>query len=389
MYKCLRKDGTLDTSILQYFKYAGLEQPKHGKHNPVKDNAFIDMTGTTGRFIEAVVWFYEATGDSLAFELAERFARFHLIHSTKPDGSIFISDNHCGHSHSYLGTLRGLVLFGKLTNQREYLDAVAAAFNKAVPYVVKESGWAPHDLVGPNGKGRFFDKLDNLLPEHATPGDAAQIAVWLAYYDGRVELFDDAERLVRCRLLPGQYTEADISVAPDKDVPKRNIGAWCVHAWPHAGKGCTNDVASAVLHTMVDFYHHVVSHSGTSLMVHLLFDYEDETVNITTARTDEAKITVKPKVMKDILIRVPGWAPRESVRLLYNGKPLEQQFTGAYLFIPRDILGENGEIVMYHALPERRTHEKLSKSKYDFLWKGDEIIGIEPNEGTLPFYPSL
>jgi len=41
-------------------------------------------------------------------------------------------------------------------------------------------------------------------------------------------------------------------------------------------------------------------------------------------------------------------------------------------------------------LPEKITREELPTGKqYRFKWRGDEIIGIDPQDTPVPFYPSL
>ena len=149
---------------------------------------------SSGRLIEALVWFYETTEDPLAFELAGKLAAIHLEHSTNCDGSLntALEPNH---THSYLGTLRGLFLFGEMTNQREYIDRVASTYRGMFPKMVKESGWRSHDF------------LKEKSAEVTSPGDFAQLAMWLALDAGHVELLDDVERIVRARIIPSQITE--------------------------------------------------------------------------------------------------------------------------------------------------------------------------------------
>ena len=48
------------------------------------------------------------------------------------------------------------------------------------------------------------------------------------------------------------------------------------------------------------------------------------------------------------------------------------------------------EIVLRHDLPASRTTEKTDMGEaYEFAWKGDEIVGINPHKGPLSFYPPL
>jgi hypothetical protein len=114
--KILQPDGTLDLTKLHCW----------GKM-PAPDNDPVGPTGlsrgfasSTGRCLEAVVWFYEATGDALAIKVADRIARHHLAHTVNPEGKLsqeIVDGLRYEHTHSYLGTIRGLILFGLLTRQ--------------------------------------------------------------------------------------------------------------------------------------------------------------------------------------------------------------------------------------------------------------------------------
>ena len=90
------------------------------------------------------------------------------------------------------------------------------------------------------------------------------------------------------------------------------------------------------------------------------------------------------------MVRVPGWAPAQSVRLTVDGTPADLCMIGSYACISREALRAGSEIVLLHDLPERRTRETMpAGDTYEFAWRGDEIIGVSPNEHPLPFYPTL
>src|SRR6185312_1134390 len=72
---------------------------------------WFNATATTGRAIEAIVWFHEATEDALAWKLAQRLAETHLRQTIDLSGEVraeLRDPGHVGHTHSYCGTLRGL-----------------------------------------------------------------------------------------------------------------------------------------------------------------------------------------------------------------------------------------------------------------------------------------
>ena len=97
-----------------------------------------------GRLIEALIEYYNVSKDTLALKLAEKFARYHLAETTRPDGRYHArwdatEDPYImrGHTHSYLNTLRGLLRFGELTGQHKYIDAVVHTYRETVPKIVK------------------------------------------------------------------------------------------------------------------------------------------------------------------------------------------------------------------------------------------------------------
>jgi len=147
-----------------------------------------------GRMIEGLLAFHESTGDPAALALAGRLAGWHLDASTRPDGSGVEHRYWVNlHTHSLFGTYRGLLRYGVLTRQAEFVERIARTYRATVRQHVKLSGFISHDW----GKDTYG--------ETTSPGDAAQLALWLAQL-GHTEFLDDAERIVRARILPSQIT---------------------------------------------------------------------------------------------------------------------------------------------------------------------------------------
>lgn len=388
MDRCLQADGSFDfTKLESWGRVPHTQDPSHTE--PKRGNWF-DSTATSGRSLEALVWLYECTDDSLTLDVARRIAEHHLVNSTNRDGTVreeIVSPDNVGHNHSYHGTLRGLLLFGLLTGQRQYVDVVEATYRNAVRNrIVKESGWTPHDL----GKPRFANEHGDLLADPASTGDAAQLALWLALRAGCHDLLDDVERYVRARLVPAQLTEDDVRRNPEREFAPREIGAWPIHGPSHAGKGCTPDVLAAVAHSLCDIYAHICTPTDAGLRINLHFDWEDERVKIVSVRGERAELTVLAKQPGDLLIRIPGWAPEAGLGLAIDGEPHPIGRMGGFAWIPGDMLGRDSEVAMSYDLPSRRTEERMpSGRRYRFEWRGDEIVGASPQDTPLPFYPSL
>lgn len=388
MYRCLRADGSFDFAKLG--SWGQVPHTQDPSHTEAKREGWFDGTATSGRSLEALVWLYESTGEPLILDLASRIAEHHLEYSTIPDGTVrdeIISPDNVGHNHSYHGTLRGLLLFGLLTEQKEYVDVVEATYRNAIRnQIVKESGWAPHDL----GRSRFSNNYGDPLTDPASTSDAAQLALWLALHAGCHDLLDDVERYVRARLFPSQLTEEDVRHHPEREFAPRDIGAWCIHGASHGGKGSSPDVLAAVTHSLCDIYRHICTQTQAGLRVNLHFDYEDAHLKIVSTRSRRAKLSVLVKQPSSIMIRIPRWTPESALHIAVDGETLPVKRLGTFARVSGNFLSKDSKIVMSYDLPARCTEERMPSGRcYRFKWRGDEIVGIDPQDIPLPFYPAL
>jgi hypothetical protein len=388
MTRMLQPDGRLD---FEQLKSSGdLPPTKDPSHCQVKRGDWFDGTATGGRAIESLVWLYETTGEAEVLDLVTRLAAHHLAYTTNRDGSArqeIIETENSGHNHSYHGTLRGLLLFGLLTGQQQYVDTIEATYRHGIRNgIVKESGWTPHDL----GLCRFPNEHGDPVADPASTGDAAQLALWLATRAGCDDLFDDVERLVRARLLPVQLTDEDIRLNPDESFAPRTRGAWRIHNLPHAGKGCVPDVHAAIVHSLCDIHANILTRTAAGVRINLHFDTEDENVAVTSTRDKQASVTVAVKQPENLQIRIPGWAPAASLRLTVDGKDHPLQRSGSFAMVAADAIQGGSNIALTFDLPERQTQEQMpSGRRYRFAWRGDEIIAIDPQDTPQPFYPPM
>ncbi|MFZ2653776.1 MAG: hypothetical protein WAX69_02565 [Victivallales bacterium] len=386
MDRCLRTDGSFDYTQLGCWGQAPYSDDP--SHTQTKRNGWFDSTGSSGRSLEALVWFFEATGEPLVLDVARRIAEHHLRFSTNKDGSVraeIVNPENVGHNHSYHGTLRGLLRFGLLTGQKEYVDVVEATYRHADHRrIVMESGWAPHDL----GKPRFSNNHGDPGNEPSTTGDAAQLALWLALEAGCLDLLDDVERYVRARILPAQLTENDVRCNQERKFSRRECGSWGAYGPSHAGKGCIPDILAAVIHSLCDIYGHICTQTPVGIRVNLHFDYEDARLKITSLRNDCGLLSVLVKQPDNIMVRIPQWTPEASLKLSLDGQALPVQRLGSFAWISCGILSAQSKIELSYELPKKQTEELMpSGRRYRFWWRGDEIIGVSPQDEPLPFYP--
>ena len=374
MAELLEPDGQMDYERLAQLIGQPLTTDKLMMlHYP--QGQWFNAVGSTGRALEGLVVFHAATGDAEALKLAGRLAEIHLRNSIDPSGQIrpeLLAADCISHTHSYCGTLRGLLLYGLATGDRRFIDAIANTYRKGLwGHAISYSGWTPHD----QGKTRFANKEGEPIGEHASCGDIAQLALWLALRDGQTDLLDDVERLVRARLLPSQISDP---------ARPRNDGAWGVYGHPF-GKASILDVFAAVVHSLADIHENIVTTApdGT-LSVNLHFDIETPAISIRSQRAKEATLEIKLKEARALRIRVPGWATKSSVHLTVDGKDLPLTWDGSYLLVAK---GTGQIIQLRHDLPEKQTTEEMpvSHRQFHLSWRGDEVITCDP---PVPIYPA-
>ena len=337
-----------------------------------------------GRMLEALVWFYEATHDPVVLDLTTRLAEYHFNNSTHADGT-FNPISKADHTHSYLGTLRGLLLFGELTHNQAYIDRVNATLrNYVLKSLLKPSGFMAHDLD------------TGTRAETTSPGDVAQLCLWLADRHGQADLWDVAERIVRARIIPSQITSTrpltPTTSGDDRSVnlDERLIGAFGgMMEEPNGHKHSTFDITAADLHTLVDIYEHVATNAAGVLRVNFHFTYADKNVRLTSEYSNLlGRFIVEPKQKAKLLVRVPRWTPRDQLHLSVNGA------TRAVRMADDDYL-EGGQVnpgdkvLLQYALPLFTTTEKDEGISYTLLWRGDDVPGIKPNGTMYPLYPDF
>ncbi len=375
--RAYRADGHLDVPRLEISGHVPAWSLNFVKEEENVEGWF-DATQTTGRCLEAVVWFYEATGDELALRLADRMARHHLRLIADDNGEArteFFDSTHFGHNHSYMGTLRGLFLFGRLTGQRHYIDAVTNIYRHSIwQRNISQDGWTSHDIgmINSWSLNRFGEKQY----ESASPGDIAQLALWLGLHNHQTDLLDDVERILRSNLLPVQITGADVGAPArkgDMTIGENWIGGWGCQYERHI-KDLIYDVLAAVVHSLSDIYAHttVKDDNGITLLWH--FDYEDAHLRVTHSRADEAILSIEPKSDEPIRIRIPVWTPEDSLRLTVGGVFVQPAHIGSFIYLDDKVLKNRASVTLRYALPTHTTDDKYEQTVWRQTWSGDTVV---------------
>lgn len=370
--------------------FAAVAQPAHSS----------PLIYSHGRALEGLGHFYASTGDEAALRLSAHLAEFHLAHSLRADGGV-PKEGIGNHTHSYLNMLKGLLLFGRATNQRRFLDAVLQTYYRTVRGLFTRSGFTTHDI----------DPSQFAAGDAASAGDAAQLALWLWPHAQDPELLDDAERFVRARLLPSQVVQPPPLAPRDpagggdayRSLGERMVGAigGCVgHTW---GVSSVTDITASSLHSLLDIYEHIAERTETGIWVLFHFDVRNEFMTMTSERAERARVRLAIHGGEHVHIRIPGWSDKREVRLAVNGEAATPVWLGSFVRVagsprgmeielsyalPRSSQTETSVTQWYHA-PDYSRKPAEERKTYRFEWKGDDVVGASPVEPLFPLYPPL
>ena len=353
-----------------------------------------------GRSMEGLIGFYQATGQLPALELAGRYARYHRRNTVRDDGSL--AEDNGNHTHSYLNTLRGLLLYGKVIGEADYINVVKATYAHAVQEMITPSGFITHDIC--------VDKAQLCVGDAASAGDVATIALWLWQQTKDNALLDDVERIVRARLLPAQVVQAaDVKPLETgdgdeyRDLAQRMAGALGGATSHTFGKSAITDITAATLNSLIEVYNNVITVNNNEVRVNMHFSRRNQFASVSAQRGEKAKVAVTVFGPQNLCVRVPRWAPADSVTLLVNGaaRPIKKQ--GDYICIGGEANGIDVELG--YDLPERmetelgrcqyfdsseRLRPPMEKPRtYTLKWRGDEVIAAAPTVPYFPFYPEM
>lgn len=335
------------------------------------------------RMIGPLVKYVKATGSAAALELALRL-KDDALKYFPPDGAYdhahFITD----HAHSITGSMSSLAQFADLLNDIPLLQRIKAFYDNGLWDMRDEIGWSPGAV--------YHRETDN--GEGGNVGDIVETALILGRH-GYPEYYADAERILRCHLLPSQLR--DVSFMRDDPNPTRDglrnasdrhLGAFGLAApYGHlsAGKGLDSigfymDVVGSVVGSLCAAYEAVARWDDTGHWVNLLFDYNNDVLQIESPYThDHLQITLKRP--GPLWVRLPAWVMPSEV--VVEGQPL---FTNGYLFFAQPPVGAPITI----QFPLKETTLTLSELVHPhplrLRLRGDSPMAMDNRGADLTFF---
>ena len=339
------------------------------------------------RAIGPLVKLYRATGLEQALELAivlkEKAIAEFFTEEGAFDGALF---GH--HVHSTTSTLSGLALLADLTADSHLLDRVKAFYDNGLWDLRDDVGWAI-ETVKPE------DNPDS--GETNSSGDILEAALVLGKW-GHTEYYHDAERILRCHLLPTQMRDGAFLIdraEPGNAEATRQyaddlLGAYGFPA-PYGHDPADNqlgirfnrDVVGGTVDSLCCALWHVATADAAGHRVNLLFDHESDFVKVESAYAGQP-LRVTPKKASPLFVRLPPWVDAQSLGT-QGGNELGK--TNGYLFFSEPAVGE--PINIEYPLASSALTLKHRTREIRVQLNGDAVAAMENLDQDLTYFDAL
>ena len=343
----------------------------HDEFRDHRQNVPADPCHEGGRQIMPLVRFYEMSGHEGARRLAEGLTRYIIRHSGvfEPDGSFLERQARAaGHVHSRLATAAGILRLGQVTGNAEWMDWARTVFCWALSHVASSFGWVSeraHNSIGGCETCAITDALD--------------LAITLAQ-NGHPEYWDVAEAFARNHLLESQCPQT---------------GGFSGHTMPgdfcwihhttgqpehHVG-GCCSPAGLRGLWVVWD---RITTFRDGDVFVHFPLTREAPWASIVSYLPWAGQVEVTVKRACNLMMRMPAWAARHSVRLAVNGQNRPLTWVDDYVSIAE--LAPGDLVIASYPLRQEQLTERFMGFCLNVTWRGNTVMGLEPQGEFEPLY---
>ncbi len=387
-------EGSIDTILERWDPDGGWDGDYLEKKRGLKiwgtiDNTYRDgniLIGL-GRSVGPLVKYYRATGYGPSVELAIRLKDKMLQDCFWEDGQ-YDADRFGHHAHSITSSMSSLAQLADLLKDSALLSRVKTFYDNGLWRFRDEVGWASEHAEG-------GDRPE--MGEMNTTGDIVETALILGRW-GYTQYYEDAERIVRCHILPSQLRDISFCEAaenPDnedrlRDVPNRLYGAFGFPApYGHTPLGvdgiCFNlDVVGGAVGSLCAAYESITQFDEVGHRVNMLFDRETDAINIKSPYTHDA-LYVTLKRSAPLFVRIPSWVERQE--LVVTGTDQAPIFDNGYAFFPQSPVDRS--IGIRFPLSEREIILKHKTQNIRLRLRGDAVAAMENFGAELTFFDPL
>ncbi|MCE2439592.1 MAG: hypothetical protein J4F39_09215 [Candidatus Latescibacteria bacterium] len=336
-----------------------------------------------GRSIGPLVKYYKATGYGAALELAIVLKDKALEYFN--EGGDYNRETFGGHTHSTTCVMSSLAQLAELTRDARLMGRVKAFYDNGLGEFSDPLGW----VIENSGDEAPADR-----GEINNSGDILETALILGRW-GYSEYYDDAERILRCHILPSQLRDVSFVEDPPnpggddgkRAVADRHLGAFGFPApYGHHPIGTeyvsfNMDIVGGGVGSLCEAYREVAHTGEAGHRVNLLFDHETPSLRIESPYTHPV-LRVRVKRTGPLWVRVPSWI--EASKINIRGASEAPRPTNGYLYIARPPL--NRPITFEFPLVEREIVLRHRTRKIRVRLRGDEVAAMDNFGADLTFF---
>lgn len=358
-----------------------------------------DFIGTVARTIGPLVKYFRATGDGRALELAIKIKEKTIGQYFLEDGAYrpnktpvmkwtgrtYTPGEFTVHTHSVTCTMSSLAQLADLTNDLNLMNLVRAFYDNGLWDMRDQLGWVLEI---------FGDDCNCDRGEVNNTGDIVETALILGRW-GYPQYFEDAERILRCHLLPSQLRDNSFIIDPPnpdnedarRNVADRHLGAFGFPApYGHCPLGLdlinfNLDIVGGAVGSLCEVLREATRFDAAGHWVNLLFDHETDAIQVKSPYThDQLQVTIKRP--GPLFVRIPSWVDRN--RLELDAVGTQPRYTNDYLFFATPTVSKS--ISFKFDLPTQELVLKHRDRNIRVRMRGDEVAAMDNFGADLTFF---
>ncbi len=339
------------------------------------------------RSIGPLVKLHRHTGCTGALELAIALADKATAEFYLPSGA-YDRETFGGHTHSTTCVMSSLAQLADLTRNAALMERVRAFYDNGLHDIRDALGW----VIESSG-----DDVDPDRGEVNNTGDIVETALLLGKW-GYPQYFEDAERILRCHMLPSQLRDISFIREPDnpdnedgkRNIADRHLGGFGFPA-PYGHKtldaqriSFNMDIVGGSVGSLCEVYRQAVETSPTGHYVNLHFDHETDAVAVESPYTHR-DMRVRAKRPGPLFVRLPGWVTADEVSV--DGSNERPRFHNGYLVVSRPPI--NSWITIQFTLSERDIVLNHRTRDIKVRLRGDSVAAMSDFGAELTFFSPL